>query len=455
MSSPRKLDNYVLIEKKKKFKETVSHICKSRGLPTPTINFDGCPKEDENQLAHYHTDTNTICVSRYQLQKMNLDDVQSVAVHEVSHLLVHNHGSDFKKEEEINSLFNFSPGPGVTIIHPQYGKESTKSGRNKSYRKSTHFFVTHILNFYINNYRELLYSEPETLIPIYFEGTIRYIQYKSAKVVLEVFNIYRTEFFNTMGEEIQKQLLADQLKKLVDIIITLLSHKWDLQPKAEKITAGLLSEIESIYGIELSLVIMPYFLKNAKEKKNEEKEIKKTIISLYPKPRLGSVIYEPPPEPTLSDLGEENPKPSPTLVDNESVSIPIKPVLMILVIIILITLGIVLFRGWINQQDIILQILKLNCSDGTLNSRCSMNKPYYCLNHTLIKDPGRCGCQEGYKPHNDECIKDILCKDGTPNGECSVDKPFKCFDGYLLSRATECGCPPNTIQYDERCTITH
>ena len=104
----------ILEIKKKKFVEVVHNICKRRDLPIPYINFDGCPDEDENQLAHYHPDTNTICVSEKQLNQIT--DLEEVAVHEVTHILVSGHGSDFGSQEEINSITSFNPPAGTVFI---------------------------------------------------------------------------------------------------------------------------------------------------------------------------------------------------------------------------------------------------------------------------------------------------------------------------------------------------
>jgi len=104
----------ILEIKKKKFIEVVYKICKRRDLPIPYINFDGCPDEDENQLAHYHLDTHIICVSESQLIK--IIDIEDVAIHEVTHILVMGHGSDFMNEETISSISSFSPPAGTVFI---------------------------------------------------------------------------------------------------------------------------------------------------------------------------------------------------------------------------------------------------------------------------------------------------------------------------------------------------
>ncbi|MFA5333013.1 MAG: hypothetical protein WC376_00775 [Candidatus Nanoarchaeia archaeon] len=97
----------ILEFKKSKFKSVVESVCKARNLSLPTINFDGCSEETENQLAHYHKDNNTICVSERQLNKMNSDVLENNAAHEVSHILEFNHSSSFHNENAISRQASF------------------------------------------------------------------------------------------------------------------------------------------------------------------------------------------------------------------------------------------------------------------------------------------------------------------------------------------------------------
>lgn len=124
-----KFDSQLLELKRKKFFEVVYITCKSRGLPLPTVNFDGCPGEDENQLAHYHPIGNRICVSDRQLTKLNFDNIEHTATHEVAHILEHNHGAGFQSEHEINSIGAFRPPPGVLVISENGSKPIKKPSR--------------------------------------------------------------------------------------------------------------------------------------------------------------------------------------------------------------------------------------------------------------------------------------------------------------------------------------
>ena len=109
-------DNHVLELKRKKFFEVVHSVCELRKLPTPTINFEYCQEEDENQLAHYHPYLNKICVSKRQLMKLNLDEIENTATHEVAHIFEHNHDAGFQDEHEKNKIAAWRPPGGVVVL---------------------------------------------------------------------------------------------------------------------------------------------------------------------------------------------------------------------------------------------------------------------------------------------------------------------------------------------------
>ncbi|MCX6814227.1 MAG: matrixin family metalloprotease [Candidatus Aenigmarchaeota archaeon] len=81
------------------------------------------------------------------------------------------------------------------------------------------------------------------------------------------------------------------------------------------------------------------------------------------------------------------------------------------------------------------------CEDGTFYETCSVSKPYYCFNGTLIEKARVCGCPEGYVLRGEGCGRPESCSDKTNPGECSARKPFYCSDGTLINRASLCGCP--------------
>jgi len=110
------LEKHVLQLKKNKVIEVVSRICRKRHLPFPSINFEYCSEENQYQLAHYHLYTNTICISERQLTIQNLDELEHVVAHEVSHILVQDHSSKFEEQLEISKIGAFQPSAGVVTI---------------------------------------------------------------------------------------------------------------------------------------------------------------------------------------------------------------------------------------------------------------------------------------------------------------------------------------------------
>jgi len=121
-------------------------------------------------------------------------------------------------------------------------------------------------------------------------------------------------------------------------------------------------------------------------------------------------------------------------------------IIMIGIIFLLIITSILIFKDEISPF-----LFPLNCSDGTFYNHCSENKPYYCLNGTLLEKASICGCPYDYKIKNESCEKIVRCKDGTISGECSSTKPWFCKDGNLINKASLCGCPTNEVPQGEVC----
>ncbi|HRY63198.1 MAG TPA: choice-of-anchor Q domain-containing protein, partial [Patescibacteria group bacterium] len=64
------------------------------------------------------------------------------------------------------------------------------------------------------------------------------------------------------------------------------------------------------------------------------------------------------------------------------------------------------------------------CSDGTTYGSCSVSKPQYCNNGTLVSKASTCGCPTGQTVSGDTCVTPAqTCSDGTTYGSCSVSKP--------------------------------
>lgn len=106
----------LLKQKRRKFAEVVYNACKVRKLPIPTINFDSCPGEKQNQLAHIHTDINKICVSKMQLTKMTFEDIEETATHEVAHIVEQSHDARFQSEHQNIKQAVWRPPGGIVVI---------------------------------------------------------------------------------------------------------------------------------------------------------------------------------------------------------------------------------------------------------------------------------------------------------------------------------------------------
>lgn len=118
----------------------------------------------------------------------------------------------------------------------------------------------------------------------------------------------------------------------------------------------------------------------------------------------------------------------------------------------LIAIGIIILFFVISKGGIINLIKpELNCSDGTKYDYCSIEKPLFCFNGTLINNSERCGCPYDYKRDGDTCKKVQRCSDGTEYGTCSSKKPLYCLNGTIISKSSVCGCPYEYISQGEIC----
>ncbi|MFP4524048.1 MAG: AN1-type zinc finger domain-containing protein [Candidatus Woesearchaeota archaeon] len=91
------------------------------------------------------------------------------------------------------------------------------------------------------------------------------------------------------------------------------------------------------------------------------------------------------------------------------------------------------------------------CEDGTKHHHCSLNKPYFCENGTLVNKSSKCGCPQEFRSVNDSCEKIQRCEDGTIYDECSTEKPLFCTEGELIEKASRCGCPREYKVKGEEC----
>ncbi len=112
--------------------------------------------------------------------------------------------------------------------------------------------------------------------------------------------------------------------------------------------------------------------------------------------------------------------------------------LIALGVVILIIVFSVFFKG--NSSE---------CSDGTLVGECSLNKPYFCLEGSLVERASVCGCPDGYSVKGEECKQ--TCDDGTIYGECSSTGSLYCLNGTLIESPSVCGCDEGELYHEGRC----
>lgn len=110
--------------KKQKVIEIVALVCGKENLPIPKINFNGCPQETQDQLAHYHPGENKICISEMQLYRLkSLTDVENTTYHELVHILERTHGRNFIKTKNKFKLDVWRPPHGVIFMSAEVQKQ--------------------------------------------------------------------------------------------------------------------------------------------------------------------------------------------------------------------------------------------------------------------------------------------------------------------------------------------
>jgi len=94
----RQFEEYLMQEKQKKFKEFVLLASASLGLPKPPkVEFwdVNCPYGRSGEMAHIHPDIGVICISKWRLKQMTMEDIEETATHEVTHMVEHAHDDNF------------------------------------------------------------------------------------------------------------------------------------------------------------------------------------------------------------------------------------------------------------------------------------------------------------------------------------------------------------------------
>jgi hypothetical protein len=413
--------------KKKKVIEVVLRVCAKRGLPKPYINFDGCSEEDDDQLAHYHPDSNTICISEYQLNRQNLDEIETTTTHELAHIYEYNHDVGFRDEEALNNIANFKPGAGVIHITPN-------SSKNLSEKKDKIVYSKKQCNKNGCNKRKNLKKCPyckKMYCPEHIKAVVPSM-FLTENYTREEDNHACPDYAEFLYNEEQKRKTTYPYSRIKNK-----SKDYDLPDvPGRRLSEKELHNLTSRYLSSKTDLTKTKNVKVKRKKGKSEKKIKKrakqqsirsyTIPEKHKKEDVTDVI----------NARKEKQKASSAWVS---------------IIIAILIISTIVYLDFSNRIPTEVVPLTLNCSDGTNNNKCSNNKPFFCRNGSLEEKPTICGCPEGKRLYSNNCIDKVQCVDGTLEPDCSTTKPYQCIKGSLISKASVCGCPDNQIIKAESC----
>lgn len=130
-------ENDLLVQKKQRFAQAVIQAANTLGFSPPKLNFweTRCPDSPGNDLAHYHPDSNEICIFKSSLVSMDYDDIHDTALHEVTHLLIDGHGSDFDDIHLDLKTSTWENSIGRTHLDPEGAKHRKVKLKPKKYGK--------------------------------------------------------------------------------------------------------------------------------------------------------------------------------------------------------------------------------------------------------------------------------------------------------------------------------
>jgi len=83
----------------------------------------------------------------------------------------------------------------------------------------------------------------------------------------------------------------------------------------------------------------------------------------------------------------------------------VKKSLLILVFVFLILIFIIGFSFFKNNNSFEFEKIPI-CGDGSFYNTCSLDKPFYCENGTLVEKASLCGCLKNFTKKNDSCVSE-------------------------------------------------
>jgi len=121
-------DKKLLEIKKAKFLEEVENSAIYLGYPTPKVKFwKTCDRKHfNNERAHIHIETNTICILETEFDFMTFDDIKESASHEVTHLYDQGHYTRFQNKRIDTEASSWRPPRGTVGALPERDKEDKK-----------------------------------------------------------------------------------------------------------------------------------------------------------------------------------------------------------------------------------------------------------------------------------------------------------------------------------------
>ncbi|MEM4134199.1 MAG: CAP domain-containing protein [Candidatus Micrarchaeia archaeon] len=420
----------ILEKKKKYFIRIVKETSKKLGIPTPYINFNGCPAEGENQLAHFHPDNYTICVSERQLMKQTFDDIFNTASHEVNHVFNYSHDDRFYQEHNKLKTKIWNPRREIEIYNSFY-KNSKKRKRKTKLKNECRYHNC---------------KETESLTKC------KYCREQFCKEHIEPRLVELPNF--------RSGLISDDWRdEGGHPCFPYTNYRYQLKKEEDRKYNEALDKFLNKSKSIQSIPVYPYRASNAEE--NSFIKLKSEIVSLFSKRNIiliimlvliltililqfnqnfNSIFYPFIGKNCSATLksGECWKNNQPWYCDD----------------------GKLIERSDICGCPSLLRpynfscIIKYECEDGTLDPDCSKNKPYQCVKGQLIKNPLLCGCPENHLFDNitNTCKKIEICSDGTLYDQCSPNKPLFCDNGDLIPKASLCNCSnPYYFAIDDYC----